>query len=303
MFVRVFLFEYAACVGCESESIAVEGLGMFNALYKGFSSFSEVVSAQSLELEEIIEKADYSLVIAPEDDFLLYNLTKKIKDGNLGSKPAGVAIASDKWLTYQAIKRKANTPKTSLKLLEPPFVVKPRVSCGGSGISLHSKLPEEMSDEMPEGYIAQEYVRGRSFSVSLMVGDDVNVLSVNEQLMQGFEYAGSITPCDCNAEVSEEAIKAVEAIKGLFGYVGIDLVLAEQPYVVDVNPRVTTSAILLDEAYGINLAELMVRNYEGRKIPELKPRRKLILRKVRAEEANFVKVGGYGLRVEVEGHG
>ncbi len=300
---RIFLFEYAACLGCENESIAVEGLGMFNALYRGFSSFSEVVTAQSLEFEEVIEKADYSIVIAPEDDFLLYSLTKKIKAGNLGSRPAAIVIASDKWLTYQAIKRKANTPKTTLKPSEPPFVVKPRVSCGGRGIRLCLTPPEEMSDGLPEGCMAQEYINGKHLSVSLMVGDSVKVLSVNEQLTRRFEYAGSITPCNYDAEVTEEAIKAVEAVKGLFGYVGVDIVLAEHPYVVDINPRVTTSAILLDKAYGINLAELMVRNYEGKEIPELKPRRKLILKKVRAEEANFVKAGDYGLRLEVDGYG
>ena len=291
---KVFLFEYATCVGCGSDSIAVEGLGMFTALYRLFSSFSEPFTVfNEEEFDRAIEKADYSLVIAPEDDFLLYRLTKKIESGNLGSKPVGVAIASDKWLTYQAIKKKANTPKTSLKPLDPPFVAKPRVSCGGSGIKLLNS-----NSKLPEGYVAQEYVEGRSLSVSLLVGDEIEVLSVNEQLVRGFEYAGSVVPADVESNVVEEVIRAVEAIKGLFGYVGVDVILAEQPYVVDVNPRMTTSAILLSDVYGINLAELIVRNYEGKEIPEFKARQRLALKKVEAEKANFVKVGSYGLRVE-----
>lgn len=321
---KVFLFEFATCVGCDDDSIAAEGLSMFKSLYDGFSSFSEVLTTLQPEVlfalqdvpatvpsststrsweenfVELSREADFSLIIAPEDDFLLYTLTKKLKSYNLGSKPAGVAIASDKWLTYQAIKRRANTPKTSLKPLDPPFLIKPRVSCGGTGIALLND-----ASKIPEGHIAQEYVKGKNLSVSLLVGDEVNVLSVNEQIVENFTYRGAVVPYAGNAgvvaEVIEEAVKAVEAINGLFGYVGVDIVLAEQPYVVDVNPRITTSATLFSRVYSINLAELLVRNYEGKTIPEIKPKRRVRLVKVEAKEANFIKAGSCGLRMEVVG--
>lgn len=288
---KVFLFEYATCGDETPESIAVEGAGMFKALYEGFREilnvesfvrpeFAEIFPLPSTEnwfedFERCVEESDYALIIAPEDDLLLFELTKAVekRTANLGSSSKGVFTTSDKWLTYQVIKGKVNTPKTSLKPLEPPFVIKPRISCGSEGIRL--------SQEVPEGFIAQEFIEGLDVSVSLLVGDDIRVLSVNGQIIDGFRYKGAIVPHECGNDVIEEAIKAVESIDGLFGYVGVDLVVSDIPYVVDINPRITTPAILFRDVYRINFADLLIRNYEGKPIPEFRATKKLMLKKYR----------------------
>lgn len=271
---KVFLFEYATHSGVDDPSLLIEGLGMFKALYEGFSKFSEVHSSFNN-----LEKSDYALVIAPEKDYILLNLTKIIeKTGvpNLGSSTKALEITSDKWLLYNKLKGKVNVPKTSLKPLEPPFIVKPRVSCGCDGIMF--------ADNVPEGYIAQQFIKGLDLSVSLLVGDEIKVLSVNRQIIEAFEYKGAIVPFDIEEkeEVINEAIKAVECIKGLFGYVGVDIVLSTDgvPYIIEINARITTPVVLFDDVYGMNLAELLIKNYEGKSIPNFKPLKRGILKKV-----------------------
>jgi len=287
---KVFLFEYATHSGLDDPSILIEGLGMFKTLYEGFSKFSEVHSSFNN-----LEKSDYALVIAPEKDYILLNLTKIIeKTGvpNLGSSTKALEITSDKWLLYNKLKGKVNVPKTSLKPLDPPFIVKPRVSCGCDGIMF--------ADSVPEGYIAQQFIKGLDLSVSLLVGDEIRVLSVNRQIIESFEYKGAVVPFDIKEkeEVINEAIKAVECIKGLFGYVGVDMVLSTDgvPYVIEINARITTPVILFHDVYRINLAELLIKNYEGKSIPEFKPLKRGMVRKITGNSSkSYVSCKGYCL--------
>ncbi len=293
----VFLFEYVTSGGFVPEEIVVEGLGMFKSLYTDFDRFSGVdrtnylvkpeykdaLSLQSLHsdeihdpvdpaeikqrVEEYAEKSDCSLIIAPEDDGLLLELTKIVegRSENLGSGSKGIAVASDKWKTYKKLKRKVNVPTTSEKPLDPPFVLKPKISCGGEGIEIVESEGE--TSKIKPGFIAQELVEGKNLSVSLLIGDDINILSVNGQMIENFRYTGAEVPAQLSKDdfkpVFEEAVKAVECIKGLYGYVGVDVVLAEAPYVIEINARLTTPSIIFDRVYGINLAELIFKNHYG----------------------------------------
>lgn len=295
---NVFLFEYATCTGELHSDIAVEGFAMFKTLFDGFNEIAYVDSFVSTELKEEVplpvsvnwfedfkervEKTDYFLLIAPEDENLLFKLTRYAEwnSENLGSSSRAVKIASDKWLTYQKLKNKVNLPETSLKALDIPFIIKPRCSCGGERITRGT-----IDTEINEGFIAQEFIDGVDLSVSLLVGDEIRVLSVNRQILEDFKYVGGETPSECERveEVIDEALKAVESIKGLNGYVGVDIVLADIPYVIEINPRVTTPSIAFKEVYRIDLADLILRNHEGREIPEFKPVKKVILKKIKGK--------------------
>ncbi len=293
----VFLFEYITSGGLAPEEIVVEGLGMFKSLYTGFNRFSvgkisyfikpsysnalslpachnldldfsnldEVIDEIKQRVEEYAERSDCSLIIAPEDDGILLELTKIVekRSENLGSSSKGIAIAADKWETYKKLRRKVNVPLTSEKPLKPPFVLKPRTSCGGEGI----EVVESQELEIKPGFIAQELVKGENLSVSLIVGDETNVLSVNRQVISDFKYMGAEVPAQLRDDdfklVLEESTRAVECIKGLHGYVGVDIVLAEVPYVIEINARFTTPSIIFDRVYGINMAELVFRNHYG----------------------------------------
>jgi len=319
---KVFLFEYATCGGVTSPNIAVEGLAMFKTLYDGlitvktkeivngfirkeFSQYFELSATNDWysDLNRFSEDSDFGLIIAPEDDGILFELTREIegKTANLGSNSKAVYTASDKWLTFKKIKNKVKTPKTlkikpssepkqelsqdtsmevnsnNLNFSETPFLIKPRISCGGDGIR---SLDTEISEEFKDNYIVQEYIKGFNISVSFLIGSEIIPLSINEQFLENFNFIGTRIPPqeleraekieknqELKKEILNESTKAVESIKGLFGYVGVDLVVGNSDaYVVDINPRITTSAILLEDAYGINLPELLIQNYIKEKI-------------------------------------
>ncbi|MCS7121194.1 MAG: ATP-grasp domain-containing protein [Archaeoglobaceae archaeon] len=288
--IKVFLYEHGTCGTEIPESIAVEGLAMFKSLYFGLRKFCKVLCfvrnrfsflnlpvADISCFESFVESCDAFLIVAPENDYTLLNLTKKAekyKKINLGSSSKALEITSDKWRLYKRLKRKVNVPRTSKKILDVEYLVKPRVSCGGSGIKLYG--------EIKDGYIAQEFIKGLNLSVSLAVCDEIFPLSVNEQVLVNFEYFGGVVPALVNevvrSEVLEEALKAVEAVKGLHGYVGVDLVYSDQPYVVEINARPTTSAVAFEEVYGVSVGEIVYRN-EFDLLEPLLPKKVCMLRK------------------------
>lgn len=308
---EIFFFEFATCGGEVPDSILVEGLGMFNALYNDFS-FAEIRSFIRGDFKDLFElpttndweksfeeclDSEYALIIAPEDDFLLYDLTRKIEKAdlnNLGSSSKAISVTSDKWRLYKKLKRKVNMPKTSKKPINDLFVIKPRVSCGGENIKFASLT------EIEEGYIAQEYVKGNNISLSFIVGDEVNLISINKQIIDNFRYNGAIVPFEIQSELREqvvdECIKAIECVKGLFGYVGVDVVLSDVPYIIEVNARLTTPSILFKDVYGINLAEVIFKNYHKEKI-EFEMEKKFKAFKLVKEEGNhgFIRAKGFSL--------
>lgn len=287
---KIFLYEHGTCGEEIPDSIAVEGLAMFKSLYNGLKRYCEVLCfvrekfsflnspvENFSAFENYVERCDAFLIVAPENNYTLLNLTKiaeRYGKINLGSSSKAIAITSDKWKLYKKLKSKVNTPKTSKKVLDFDYLVKPRVSCGGSEI--------KFLGEVKKGFIAQEFIKGLNLSVSLAVGEEISILSINEQILKNFEYYGGIIPALINGtvrkEVVEEAVRAVESIKGLHGYVGVDLVYSDQPYIIEVNARLTTSAVAFEEVYGISAGEIVYRN-EFLSLEPLKPKKVCVLKK------------------------
>lgn len=301
---KLFLFEFATCGGDLPDQIAVEGVAMFKTLFKGFSNYFDIVGfvngrfknyfelpeGKIEDIEIYLEQSDAFLIVAPEDDYTLLKLTKKAEKycENLGSSSKAIAITSDKWKLYKKLKRKVLMPKTSKKELGERFLIKPRVSCGGDGIRFAS--------EIPKGYIAQEFIKGENLSVSIVVSEEIRPISVNEQIIENFRYKGAVVPAriakDEANEVCETAMDAVEAIKGLNGYVGVDIVYSDQPYVIEINARITTPCVAFDRAYGMNVVDRIMRV----EVENPKSFRRQKIEKGQFEDF-FVKVGNYGLRI------
>ena len=83
-------------------------------------------------------------------------------------------------------------------------------------------------------------------------------------------YEGGTVPFDhpLKQEAFREGEKVVEAFSGLRGYVGVDLVLAkDKSFVVDVNPRLTTSYVGLRRVASFNVAEALINAVLKRKLP------------------------------------
>ncbi len=325
---KVFLFEYATC-GAFPEldaSLTVEGLGMFKALLEGFEGEVITFIDKRIPLEgypkvdshrqmfsDCLETADVALVIAPEPEMEYYNLVLELEKAgcaNLGPSSEAVKDTTDKYLTFKKLKG-VRTPKTIIydgKHTDVfPLVAKPRDGVSSEGIFLVQN--ENDLEKVPEGYLLQEYIPGRPCSAGMLVGDEIRILSINTQELENFAYQGAVVPApiELNAEDEEQLLRAVERFRGLHGYVGVDFVYNDGVVIIELNARPTTSIIAMREAYGYNLAELILKNHLREQIPEGSPRRRVTMRKHsasgRSGEKVFVEFGGYSISLASENLG
>ena len=138
------------------------------------------------------------------------------------------------------------------------YVVKPRTGCGSEGVRITSFVkagPDE---------IVTRYHEGLHLSASFILGRDGFLpLTINRQLInfegEGISYQGSQVPYNTPRadEIWAEAKKAAVAL-GLRGYAGIDFVLGERPWAVDVNARPTTSIIGIARVMQEEIGELIL---------------------------------------------
>jgi predicted ATP-grasp superfamily ATP-dependent carboligase len=127
-------------------------------------------------------------------------------------------------------------------------------------------------------FIVQKLLRGKAASVCVF-STGVKALSVtlNKQLVtlasptKKSRYHGGVVPF--NHQLERQALRiaevAVEAIKGLKGYVGVDMILTEEnPIIIEINPRLTVSYIGLSRAMNFNPAEAIVDSIIKGKLPK-----------------------------------
>jgi predicted ATP-grasp superfamily ATP-dependent carboligase len=153
-------------------------------------------------------------------------------------------------------------------------VIKPVSGCGAQGVRL--------SDQPAgAGEFCQQYVDGEHLSVSLVgsmvVGDACLyfsgapplVLALNRQSIEigtdgAFHYRGGETPVSHprSEEIMQTATRAIEVL-GCQGYCGVDVVVADRVYVVDVNPRITTSLVGIAACMKEEIAEILVAASKG----------------------------------------
>jgi len=68
--------------------------------------------------------------------------------------------------------------------------------------------------------------------------------------------------CDREKEIADIA-KRTTKVLGCRSYAGVDIVLADKPYVVDVNPRPTTSLIGITRVMKAQIADLILKSAFG----------------------------------------
>jgi predicted ATP-grasp superfamily ATP-dependent carboligase len=153
-------------------------------------------------------------------------------------------------------------------------VVKPVSGCGAQGVRL-------TDGPAGPGEFGQQYIKGEHLSVSLVAtmvsgeaclyfsGTPPLVLAVNRQHIRigkdgAFHYDGGETPVlhPREKEICDNAIKTVSVL-GCQGYCGIDVVVSDRVYVVDVNPRITTSIVGIAACMREEIAGLLVSASKG----------------------------------------
>lgn len=222
-----------------------------------------------------------ALVVAPESGGALERVSALLADAGVllvGSPPRAVAVAADKWDCHRRFVRAGlPTPRTvrvapagaeeAAASLGYPVVVKPLDGAACDGVSL-ARDPRLLRAALrrpalsqTSSLLVQRYVEGRAASVSLLVAGGRSIaLSLNGQQVRAgvpFTYDGGVAalPHPRSVEAQELARKAVALVPGLCGYVGVDLVLGEETcWLIEINPRPTTSYVGLRRVLDLNLA-------------------------------------------------
>ena len=288
---KILVAEYASALALGG-TVELEGRAMLAALVKSFarSGHDVIYPTGGPELDEgravlirpegdfeaILEgEADAGLLIAPDgmQPHLLEMLEKNT--ANLGSSPATAALAADKLLCTRALAQ-AGVPVAEIVEKPDPvekgcqrYVVKPRTGCGSEGVRITSYA------RAGPGEIVTRYHEGLHLSASFIAGREGFLpLTINRQIMdfsgEGPKYQGSQVPYRTPraGEIWAAAKKASEALS-LSGYAGIDYVLGEEPWAVDVNARPTSSIMGIVRVMKEEIGELILRARFGGLLKEV----------------------------------
>jgi predicted ATP-grasp superfamily ATP-dependent carboligase len=241
----------------------------------------------------MVEEADAAFLIAPETDGRLETITAMVEEcGKLvvGSSAVGVKAAGDKMLTYRLLKahdiptprtirlRPADDPASIDRRLGYPVVVKPVDGVGCHSVFI-ARQPSELEEAIKaarqtapgKSLLAQAFIDGVHVSVSFLT-DGVRSLPLTlnlQEILGGsrLRYDGGCVPFEhpLRALAFRRATEVVQAIPGLKGYVGIDLVLTDHDAVViEVNPRLTTSYVGVRQVLRQNPAALILDAVAGK---------------------------------------
>jgi len=266
---KVLLAEYATA---HAPALAPEGAAMLRVLFESFRRCGYDITVPGTgdfgaEIERLSPDCDMGLVIAPDHLLSRYTMILEQHTHNIGCGAMNAALCANKVRTAQILK--SHGIPVPADATAGTRVVKPVHGCGTQGVRLTSSIPGE-------GEFSQEYIEGEHFSASLVgsriVGDACLYfsgnppvsLAVNRQFIEigddgAFRYCGGETPVhpECEREILDVATKTI-AVLGCQGYCGVDVVVADKIYVVDVNPRITTSLVGIAACMEEEIARVLV---------------------------------------------
>jgi predicted ATP-grasp superfamily ATP-dependent carboligase len=274
LMLRTLLADLAACPGVELlcsrdtrlppidgiESIAVgPGDDPFVAFARGAAS------------------ADAVWPTAPETGRALERLSVQVEQLGktlLGCRPAAVQIAASKRMTAETLSAAGIpvvptvTAGAATPIWSGRWVTKPDDGAGAEDTYLADDWAAAAGrlGADPGRLVAQPWLEGPSISLSMLCAEgEALLLSCNRQRLRISDGQVALAGLEVNARIEGSAAFAglarriAQAIPGLWGYVGVDLVLTEHgPVVLEVNPRLTTSYCGLGRALGINVAAMVL---------------------------------------------
>ena len=234
-------------------------------------------------LERFARQANWTLLIAPEIERALADRVRWVEaiGGRLMSPGCEfVSLTSDKVRTgRQLAAAGVRVPESQVietsedglvelpRDFHYPAVVKRIDGAGSLGTQLGTEPTQLVLDSFVP-WMIERFCPGAPASVALLCGSNA-VLPLppfRQDLETGtFQYLGGSRLMDCQlaGRAVELAVRAVEALGRPTGYVGVDLVLGDNPsgaddFVIEVNPRLTTSYVGLRASTDDNLAEAML---------------------------------------------
>ncbi len=239
-------------------------------------------------LGQLARRADWTIVIAPEFDGILHDRCRLVEANGgrlLGPSSDLVALLSDKHATAEHLQRHGvRTPHGFLwrtgdgppSPLPCPVVIKPNDGAGSQDTCVcadTSQLREILARYQRPARI-ESFVVGLAASVAFLCGPAgwVALPGCTQRLRVdgAIEYQGGALPLApaLKERANKIAGRAINTLPKPFGYLGVDVLLGDRrdgshDYVIEINPRLTTSYVGLRAAAHINLAETMLKVADG----------------------------------------
>jgi len=261
---------------------------------------------EETEFRRSARSADCAFVIAPETNGILAQRAAWAVEEHcplLGPPPEVIEHCADK-LALARTWQKAGvlTPDTQQWTGAAPagrknVIIKPRDGAGCEatyttllGPGGNREHAAQASDSLPhllarrahgqserDDLIVQPRIAGLAASVAFLIGPSCSLPLLPcaqriEPIGNRLEYRGGSAPLQ--PVLADRAVRiatqAIDAVPGLFGYVGVDVVLGDdgRDWAIEINPRMTTSYIGLRRLFRGNLMEALLQVVAGR-LPEL----------------------------------
>jgi predicted ATP-grasp superfamily ATP-dependent carboligase len=271
---KVLLAEYTTA---HDPFLAPEGAAMLAVLKQSFERCGYEVMVPGNgdfgeEIACIAPSCDMGLVIAPDPLLARYTEILERHTHNLGCGFMTAALCANKVQTGKIL-RLHNIPVPP-ESATGKRVIKPVKGCGAQGVRISDSPPGP-------GEFSQQFIDGGHFSVSCVAsrvigdaclyfsGKPPLVLAVNRQYIEtgsdgAIFYRGGETPVHPEREAEIiQVVKNVVEVLGCQGYCGVDVVVADKTYVVDVNPRITTSLVGIAACMKEEIADILVAASKG----------------------------------------
>ncbi|MEQ1560501.1 MAG: ATP-grasp domain-containing protein [Methyloglobulus sp.] len=243
------------------------------------SVITHIISSEQhchAEFLRLMKTCDAVWPIAPETGSLLRNLCAEVRQAGkllLTSPASAVEVAGNKWLTYEQLIRHSITTIPTQKLIDFKFthgewIIKAvdGVGCEDSYLIVDEKEFNSINAVLNKGrYIIQPHIQGQKTSLSCLfkkgrgwlVCANLQHFTVKNKQYHLTEITVNYTAHIFRYQALVDAV--AKAMTNLWGYVGIDLIeTSEQLFILEINPRLTTSFAGIQAACGINCARVVL---------------------------------------------
>jgi predicted ATP-grasp superfamily ATP-dependent carboligase len=243
---------------------------------KGKAAIAAGGCALEIDFKTQLKIVDAAWIIAPEFDGILESFCRDVENANkilLTSPSKAVALTANKLTTFQIL-HAAKIPTVPTEIFNPTknydvikeWIIKPIDGVGAENtFLLTSENDWSALPLLEKNYLIQPHIHGEKTSLScLFKNSEARLLCVNLQQFKIENQQYVLKNIEVNHKPDDGryqklASQIAQAFPDLFGYVGVDLIENEDTcFVLEINPRLTTSFVGIEKALGLNVAELVL---------------------------------------------